>query len=135
MGSRTSGFARKDSAPFAAASSYRPCAVTDKDVRESIAQAIDLIGRAEEGVQRVREEAQKRRSQEEAMEAFDGLCGYVCAGTLDGGLGWAQKAAAVRECFEDEKVVNTCMARGAALWPLDGQTCSYPCRLRTLSAC
>jgi len=98
--------------------------VTDKDVRELIEQAIDLIERAEEGVQRDREEAQKRRSQEEAMEAFEALWRAVCAGTLDGGLGWAQKAAAVRECFEDKKVVNTCMARGAALWPLGGQTCS-----------
>eukprot|EP00802_Teleaulax_amphioxeia_P008314 Tamp_08322.p1 GENE.Tamp_08322~~Tamp_08322.p1 ORF type:complete len:631 (+),score=186.87 Tamp_08322:29-1894(+) len=77
--------------------------VTDKDVRESITQAIDLIGLAKAGVQRVREEELERRSQKEAMEAFEGLCGYVCAGTLDGGLGWAQKAAAVRECFEDEK--------------------------------
>ena len=98
--------------------------VTDRDVRESITQAIDLIGLAEADVQRVREEELERRSQKEAMEAFEGLCGYVCSGTLVGGLGWAQKAAAVRECFEDKKVVNTCMARGAALWPLDGQTCS-----------
>jgi len=98
--------------------------VTDRDVRESITQAIDLIGLAEADVQRVREEELERRSQKEAMEAFEALWRAVCAGTLDGGLGWAQKAAAVRECFEDKKVVNTCMARGAALWPLGGQTCS-----------
>jgi hypothetical protein len=81
--------------------------VTDQGIRESICQARTLIVQAEEGVRRVQEEAQKRLSQEEAMEGLDGLWRSVCVGIADRGLGWAQKANAVQERFEDKKVVRT----------------------------
>ena len=81
--------------------------VTDQGIRDSICQARALIEQAEEGVRRVQEEAQKRRSQEEAMEGLDGLWRSVCAGIADRDLGWAQKATALQERFEDEKVVRT----------------------------
>jgi hypothetical protein len=81
--------------------------VTDQGIRDSISQARHLIVQAEEGLRRVQEEAQKRRSQEEAIEGLDGLWLSVCAGIADRGLGWAQKATALQERFQDKEVVRT----------------------------